>query len=156
MRMSIQNRILSTLFKSIMLSILMTIMCCQSAPEPVHESPPGWLSSLPQDDTHYYATGISGPTPRISNAWDQAIRRARAELGRLIISHISSKGTIISSSSGEYVREIVKILSDTELNYTEVIERWADRSGVYGPPGHFYVLVRMEKRTAESVLKSIK
>jgi len=111
---------------------------------------------MPKDESHYYAIGVSGPTPRVSDAWDQAIRRARAELGRLIISHISSKGTIISSSSGEYVREIVKILSDTELNYTEVIERWSDRSGVYGPPGHFYVLVRMEKRTAESVLKSIK
>ena len=89
-------------------------------------------------------------------AWDQAIERARAELGRMVISHISSRGTIISSSSGEYVREIVKILSDTELNYTEVIGRWSDRSGAYGPLDHFYVLVRMEKGRAESVLRSIK
>jgi hypothetical protein len=73
-----------------------------------------------------------------------------------MISHVTSKGTIISTSSGEYVKEIVKILSDTELNYTEVIERWADRSGVYGPPGHFYVLVRIEKRRAESVLRSVR
>ena len=84
------------------------------------------------------------------------IRRARAELGRVMISHVTSKDTIISTSSGEYVKEIVKILSDTQLNYTEVIERWADRSGVYGPPGHFYVLLRIEKRRAESVLESIK
>ncbi len=62
----------------------------------------------------------------------------------------------ISSSSGEYVREIVRILSDTELNYTEVIERWADRSGIYGPPQRFYVLVRIEKRRTESVLRMIK
>lgn len=138
------------------LILLLICMACQSGPEPVVETVPGWLESIPKDESHYYAIGVSGPTPRVSDAWDQAIRRARAELGRLIISHISSKGTIISSSSGEYVREIVKILSDTELNYTEVIERWADRSGVYGPPGHFYVLVRMEKRTAESVLRRIK
>ena len=63
-----------------------------------------------------------------------------------MISHVTSKDTIISTSSGEYVEEIVKILSDTELNYTELIERWGDRSGVCGPPPHFYVLVRIEKR----------
>jgi len=131
-------------------------MGCQSGPEQVVGTVPGWLESIPIDESHYYAMGISGPTPRVSDAWDQAIKRARAELGRLIISHITSKGTIISSSRGEYVREIVRILSDTELNYTEVIERWADRSGIYGPPEHFYVLVRMEKRTAESVLRRIK
>jgi hypothetical protein len=73
-----------------------------------------------------------------------------------MISHVTSKDTIISTSSGEYVKQIVKILSDTELNYTEVIERWADQSGVYGPPGHFYVLVRIEKRRAESVLRSVR
>jgi len=151
-----QKRYLYHLINLGILIFLLTSMGCQSGPEPVVETAPGWLESIPKDESHYYAIGVSGPTPRVSDAWDQAIRRARAELGRLIISHISSKGTIISSSSGEYVREIVKILSDTELNYTEVIERWADRSGVYGPPGHFYVLVRMEKRTAESVLKSIK
>jgi hypothetical protein len=37
-----------------------------------------------------------------------------------------------------------------------VICRWADPSGAYGPSEHFYVLVRMEKRRAESVLLSIK
>ena len=54
------------------------------------------------------------------------------------------------------VRETVRILSDTELNYTEVIERWADRSPIYGSPEHFYVLARMEKRRTESVLRRIK
>ena len=128
----------------------------QPAPEPVIEASPGWLESIPKDQTYYYAVGISGPTPRVADAWDQAIRRARAELGRVIISHVTSKDTIISTSNGKYVTQIVKILSDSELNYTEVIERWADKSGLYGPPGHFYVLVRMEKVRAESVLRSIK
>jgi hypothetical protein len=129
---------------------------CQSGPTPVANTAPGWLETIPHDDTYYYAIGVSGPTPRVSDAWDQAIKRARAELGRMIISKISSRGTIISSSSGEYVREIVKILSDTELNYTEVIARWADRSGAYGPSEHYYVLMRMEKGRAESVLRAIK
>jgi len=88
--------------------------------------------------------------------WDQAIRRARAELGRVIISHVSSQDSIISTSSGEYVRQIIETLSDTELSYTEVIERWADRSGAYGHPEHYYVLVRIEKGKAESVLRSVK
>jgi hypothetical protein len=138
------------------LTFLPACMGCQSAPEPVIEASPGWLASIPQDETYFYAIGISGPTPRVADAWDQAIRRARAELGRLIISQVSSQGMIISSTSGEYVREIVEILSDSELNYTEVIERWFDRSGSYGPPEHYYVLVRMQKRMAKSVLKSIK
>ncbi len=138
------------------LILLLTSMGCQSSPQAVTGTVPGWVESIPKDGTYFYAMGISGPTPRISDAWDQAIRRARAELGRSIISHVRSNGTIISSSSGEYVREIVRILSDTELNYTEVIERWADRSGIYGPPEHFYVLVRMEKKTAKSVLRRIK
>ena len=135
---------------------LLACMGCSSGPEPVIDTVPGWLESIPQDQKHYYAIGISGPTPRVTDAWDQAILRARAELGRVMISHVTSKDTIISTSSGEYVKQIVKILSDTELNYTEVIERWADRSGVYGPPGHFYVLVRIEKRRAESVLRSVR
>ncbi len=151
-----QKRNLCHLVNLGVLILLLTSMGCQSGPEPVSETLPGWLEAIPIDESHYYAIGISGPTPRISDAWDQAIKRARAELGRVMISQISSKGTIISSSSGEYVSEIVRILSDTELNYTEVIERWADRSGIYGPPEHFYVLVRMEKRTAESVLRRIK
>ncbi len=138
------------------LILLLVSLGCQAGPTPIAETPPGWLEKIPHDDTFYYAVGVSGPTPRVSDEWDQAIRRARAELGRMIISHVSSRGTIISSSSGEYVREIVKILSDTELNYTEVIGRWADRSGAYGPSEHYYVLVRMEKGRAESVLRAVK
>jgi len=151
-----EKRDLRYLFNLGILLLFLTGMGCQSGPEPVVQTVPGWLESIPKDESHYYAIGVSGPTPRISDTWDQAIRRGRAELGRLIISHITSKGTIISTSSGEYVREIVRILSDTELNYTEVIERWVDRSGTYGPPEHFYVLVRIEKRKAESALRSIR
>ena len=120
------------------------------------EPVPGWLKSIPKDEKYYYAIGISGPTRRATDTWDQAIKRARAELGRLIVSHITSHNTIISTTHGEYVRELVEILSDTELNYTEVIGRWVDRSGVYGPADHCYVLVRIEKRVAESVLRRIK
>jgi len=131
-------------------------MGCKSGPEPVVGTVPGWVESIPKDKSYYYAIGVSGPTPRITDAWDQAIRRARAELGRVIISHVTSQDSIISTSSGEYVSQVLEILSDTELSYTEVIERWADRSGAYGPPEHFYVLVRIEKGKAESVLRRVK
>jgi hypothetical protein len=134
------------------LALLMATSGCGSSPEPA----PGWLDSIPQDKDHYYAVGISGPTPKISDAWDQAIKRARAELGRMIVSHVRSDDTSISTSSGQYVQEILSILSDAELNYTEVVERWTDRSGVYGPRDHFYVLIRMEKRKAESVFKMVR
>jgi len=131
-------------------------MGCKSGPEPVVGTVPGWVESIPKHKSYYYAIGVSGPTPRITDAWDQAIRRARAELGRVIISHVTSQDSIISTSSGEYVSQVLEILSDTELSYTEVIERWADRSGAYGPPEHFYVLVRIEKGKAESVLRRVK
>ena len=134
------------------LALLMAASGCGSTPEPA----PGWLDSIPQDGDYYYAVGISGPTPRISNAWDQAIKRARAELGRMIVSHVRSDDISVTTSSGQYVKDIISILSDAELNYTEVIERWVDRSGVYGPRNHFYVLIRMEKRRAESVLKTVR
>lgn len=134
------------------LALLMAASGCGSTPEPA----PGWLDSIPQDKNYYHAVGISGPTPRISNAWDQAIKRARAELGRMIVSHVRSDDISVTTSSGQYVKEIVSILSDAELNYTEVIERWVDRSGVYGPRNHFYVLIRIEKRRAESVLKRVR
>jgi len=151
-----QKRNLRHFLNSGILTLLLAGIGCQSGPKPVVQTVPGWLESIPRDQSHYYAVGVSGPIPRITEAWDQAIRRARAELGRLIISQVSSKGTIISSSSGQYVKEIISILSDTELNYTEVVERWTDRSGIYGPPEHFYVLVRMEKGRAKSVLRRIK
>lgn len=151
-----QRRNLRHLLNFGLLIVLLTGTGCRSTPEPVVEPVPGWLESIPKDTRYYYAVGISGPTLRITDAWDQAIKRARAELGRLIVSHITSHDMIISTSRGEYVRELVNILSDAELNYTEVIERWADRSGIYGPPGHFYVLVRMEKKGAEEVLRGIK
>jgi hypothetical protein len=134
------------------LVLLLSTSSCRSTPEPA----PEWLDSIPQDKDHYYAVGISGPTPRISDSWDQAIKRARAELGRMIVSCVRSDDISISTSSGQYVKEILSILSDTELNYTEVIERWVDRSGVYGPRDHFYVLIRIEKRIAESVLKRVR
>ena len=143
------------LFYCGILTILLSGFGC-SGPEPVRDTVPGWLESIPKDKGYYFAVGVSGPTPRVSDAWDQAVRRARAELGRTMISRISSEGTIISTSSGEYVSEIVKILSDAELNYTEVVERWSDRNGIYGPPEHYYVLVRIERKRAESVLRSIK
>ena len=136
--------------------LLILFLSCSTSPEPVVESIPEWVESIPQDNAYYFALGVSGPLPRANEAWEQAIRRARAELGRLIISHVSSSDAIIASSRGEYVQQIVEILSDTELNYTEVIERWFDKSGAYGFREHYYVLVRMEKKTAKTILRSIK
>ncbi|MBN1849767.1 MAG: LPP20 family lipoprotein [Deltaproteobacteria bacterium] len=129
---------------------------CSSTPEPVKEPVPEWIESMPEDDAYYYALGVSGPMPRINDAWDQAIKRARAELGRLIFTHVRSSDSIIASTRGEYVQQIVEILSDAELNYTEVIERWFDQQGSYGFPEHCYVLVRLEKKKAESILRSVK
>jgi hypothetical protein len=76
-------------------------------------------------------------------------------LGRTIVAHVSSKDLIIATSRSEYTRQVIDILSDTELNFTEVIERWYDRYGSFGPPNHFYVLVRLEKKQAATILKNL-
>ena len=82
--------------------------------------------------------------------------RARAELGKTIITHITSHDLIISTTSGEYSAQLIEALSDAELNFTEVIERWYDRNGIYGLPDFYYVLVRLEKKRAEMLLRSLK
>lgn len=94
-----QERNRNHLCSFVILALLLVATGCKSGPEPVAEPTPGWIESIPKDDTRYYALGVSGLTPRIADAWDQAIRRARAELGRMIICHISSWDTIITTVS---------------------------------------------------------
>lgn len=136
------------------IAVLALAAGCASSPKKT-EPVPGWLSSPPSDDKYFYAVGISGQTRNVKDAWVQSANRARAELGRTIVSHVSSRDMVISTSKSEYSRQFIEILSDTELNYTEIIKRWYDRYGSYGPPHHYYVLVRMEKKTAATVLRSL-
>jgi len=131
---------------------------CVTTPEPEKKSEiiPEWVNSIPGDEEYFYAMGISGPTRNIKDAWNQAIMRARAELGKTIVTHITSRDLIISTTRGEYSAQLIEALSDTELNFTEVTERWFDRNGSYGLPNYYYVLVRMEKKRAEILLQSLK
>jgi len=142
---------------------------CATTPEPEKISAPQWVNSVTLDEKYFYAVGISGPTRNIKDAWNQAIMRARAELGKTIITHITSHDLIISTTRGEtshdliisttrgeYSAQLIEALSDTELNFTEVIERWYDRNGIYGLPDFYYVLVRLEKKRAEMLLRSLK
>ncbi len=117
---------------------------------------PQWLQEMPKDDKYFYAVGVSGQTRRIKDAWDQAILRARAELGKTIVTHVTSHDLIISTNKGYYARQLIEALSDTELNFTEVIARWYDQMGSYGPANHYYVLVRLEKKRAETILQGLK
>ena len=129
---------------------------CATSPQSKTGSIPGWLDAIPKDDKYFYAIGISGQTRRAKDAWDQAILRARAELGKTVVTHVTSQDLIISTTRGEYARQVMEALSDTELNFTEVTERWWDRRGDYGHANHYYVLVRLEKKRAEQILKSLK
>ena len=54
-----------------------------------------------------------------------------------------------------YRDQVIEALSDTELHFTEVIERWYDPSGRYGPPEHYYVLVRMKRTDAQAILRKM-
>ena len=129
---------------------------CATTPECRKQSVPQWLQTMSVDETYFYGIGVSGRTRKVQDAWSQAANRARAELGRTIVSHVSSNDLIISTSRGEYSRQLIDILSDTELNYTEIIERWFDQCGSYGPPDHYYVLIRMKKTAAAAVLRKLK
>jgi hypothetical protein len=128
---------------------------CASTPKCDSKEVPDWLTYTPHDDTYFYAVGISGQTRNVNDAWIQAGNRGRAELGRIIFSHVSSQDTIVNTSRGQYSSQLIDILSDTELNYTEIIERWYDPCGDYGPSHYYYILVRMDKKTASSVLRSL-
>lgn len=135
--------------------ILVTGFGCQSVSNRKAHRVPKWLSSMPTDDRFYYALGVSGPTRQVNDAWNQATQRARAELGRMIVTQITSRDLNIATERSEYTRQIIESLSDTELNLTEVVERWFDKTGAYGPSNHYYVLVRMEKEQARRMLKRL-
>ena len=135
--------------------LFMVTIGCQSAPPPAGPCPK-WVQSIPTDGTYYYAVGVSGHRPQITEMFEQAIERARAELGRMIVSHVKSESINSSSTSGQYAKEIVKVLSDTELNYTEVIKRHVDPAGACGSINHCYVLVRIKKSTAQAIGRTFK
>ena len=145
-----------TFFVIFILSLSLITVGCITTPEPEKKNAPQWVNSIPHDEKYFYAVGISGPTRNVKDAWNQAIMRARAELGKTIITHITSHDLIISTTSGEYSAQRIEALSDAELNFTEVIERWYDRNGIYGLPDFYYVLVRLEKKRAEMLLRSLK
>jgi hypothetical protein len=143
-------------FVIVILCLSLITTGCMTTPEPEKISAPKWVNSVPHDETYFYAIGISGPTRNIKDSWNQAIQRARAELGKTIITHITSHDLVISTTEGEYSAQLIEALSDTELNFTEVIERWYDRNGVYGSANFYYVLVRLEKKRAEMLLRRLK
>ena len=137
-----------------MVVFLLTFSCASTQTCDSREVP-DWLTSTPHDDTYFYAIGISGQTRNVNDAWIQAGNRGRAELGRIIFSHVSSQDTMVNTSRGQYSSQLIDILSDTELNYTEIIERWYDPCGDYGPPHYYYVLGRMDKKTAAAILRNL-
>ena len=116
---------------------------------------PDWLTSAPDDDRYLYAVGISGKTRNVKDAWNQAAQRGRAELGKIIVTRVASKDLVISTNSSEYSRQVIEVLSDTELHFTEVIARWYDARGRYGPPKYYYVLVRMTREDAADILRKL-
>ncbi|MGD2272981.1 MAG: LPP20 family lipoprotein [Desulfobacterales bacterium] len=138
------------------LLLIVSFIACASPSKSRKGAVPGWLNVMPTDDQYFYALGVSGRTRKVKDAWAQAILRARAELGKTVITHVTSQDLVIATNRGEYTRQVIEALSDAELNFTEVIERWFDRTGDYGPPNHYYVLVRLEKKRAELILKDLK
>jgi hypothetical protein len=136
--------------------LIVSAFGCKTTPATNPVQAPEWVTTTPYDDRYFYAVGISGQTRSIKDAWNQAAQRARAELGKTIITQVASKDLVISTNESDYSRQVIEAMSDTELHFTEIIGRWNDQVGEYGPPNHYYVLVRMEKKQAEKLLKRIK
>ncbi len=128
---------------------------CHSQTAGTDQPVPDWLTSMPSDERYLYAVGISGKTRSVKDAWNQAAQRGRAELGKIIITRVASKDLVISTNRSDYSRQVIEALSDTELHFTEVIARWYDASGRYGPPQYYYVLVRMERKDAAAILRKM-
>lgn len=113
---------------------------------------PEWANTPPTDERYYYAVGRSGPLIPENDAWEQAKERARAEIGRYIVSNVKSSFTSIQTTGGSYEDEIIETLSDARLNYTEVVSQWHDVAGINGSRDYFYVLIRIEKNRAKELL----
>ena len=137
----------------LMLCTLALVAGCHSKSAGTGEPVPDWLGSKPDDDRYIYAVGISGKTRSARDAWNQAAQRGRAELGKIIVTRVASKDLVISTNRSEYSRQVIEALSDTELHFTEVIARWYDADGQYGPPKMYYVLVRMQRKDAQEILR---
>ena len=116
---------------------------------------PDWLNQFQDDGIYIYAVGMSGKTRSARDAWNQAAQRGRAELGKTIVTRVASKDLVISTDRSEYSRQVIEALSDTELHFTEVVARWYDENGAYGPPQYYYVLVRMKRQDAEAILRKV-
>ena len=145
----------------ILLALLLILVAggitgCTTSPQTVSTEIPGWLTSIPTDDRYFYAVGISGQRRNVKDAWNQAAHRARAELGKTIITQVSSRDLVITTNRNEYSKQVIEAISDTELHFTEIIARWYDPNGEYGPPKYYYVLVRMDRKEAEKLLKRVK
>ena len=81
--------------------VLVSVFGCKTTPaaNPVHV--PEWLTKTPYDDRYFYAVGVSGQTRSIKDAWNQATQRARAELGKTIITQVASKDLVISTNESD-------------------------------------------------------
>lgn len=116
---------------------------------------PEWVNSPTTDERYYYAVGRSGPLIPENDAWEQAKERARAEIGRYIVTNVKSSFTSIQTTGGSYEDEIIETLSDAKLNYTEVVSQWHDVEGINGSRDYFYVLIRIEKNRAKGLIMQI-
>ncbi|MFH1138207.1 MAG: hypothetical protein V1816_19210 [Pseudomonadota bacterium] len=120
----------------------------QGAPEKI----PEWLDKMPVDEVYFYAIGVSGPTRNPKDAWTQAAKRARVELGRTVISYVASISSSRLTDKGQYILMEETVISEAVLKHSEIVGRWFDRTGVHGFPSHYYLLLRMDKKEGKGLL----
>ena len=121
-------------------------------PEKTEPEVPGWLTKMPVDDEYFYAIGVSGPTRNPKDAWEQAARRARVELGKTVISYVASISSSRTTTRGQYVEVEETVISEAVLKYSETVGRWVDKAGEMGFKNHYYILIRMDKRDGKGLL----
>ncbi|MFH1707336.1 MAG: LPP20 family lipoprotein [Planctomycetota bacterium] len=120
---------------------------------PKAEKYPAWVNQIPKDDQFVYAVGYSGRTMNPTDSMKYARENARKEMASMIKTSIVSVIETQDFQRHEDVSMESISVTDEDLQGSEVIEQWVDRTGVSGGnPGTTYVLLRLDRATFNRLL----
>jgi hypothetical protein len=138
------------------LSGLLLTGACTSAGKGKKKSPkpPAWTLNVPTDNTYIYAVGISGRTMYPTHAIKYATENARRELADMIKTRIVSFVQTKEQGRREDVSMETVSLTEEDLQGSEKVSHWVDTAGKTGvAPGTTYVLMRLERKKYEALLR---
>ena len=99
------------------------------------QSPPGWITELPQDSSFIFATGAAQLYFHEKSSWLQAEQRARLNLARSIFLSVRALGKLAIEGQDQRVEE----MGETAVQ-AQVVARWFDTKNEV-----CHVLIKMKK-----------